>query len=195
MIRRVSGIEAIIFVAGLLLAVVAGIAGYHVVGLYGDGAFALGFHREIDPASGRSVLVHVAKMRVGTVRRVIDDDLRVKETDIDADGDGRYEKRLTFQLKGDEVQGIGFSLRNDGVIDAWAYRDASGNLDRIEVSSKRDGKIDRWERYVNGQMIRVDFDTNGNGRIDRWQTYQDGILMDTFVDANEDGKADGPPIR
>jgi len=62
-------------------------------------------------------------------------------------------------------------------------------------SDRRNGKIDRWERYLKGALVRVDLDTNGNGKPDRWLTYEAGILMDTFLDANEDGQADDPPSQ
>ncbi len=186
-------IEIAIFGIGLAAAVVAGFVGYHYAGLYGDGAFAMGFYRELDPKTGESMLVHDTRTAHGVVRRVFNNELHAVETDVDTNGDGRFDAAVAF--KNDRLNKVGFSLANDGVIDAWVYRTYAGELVRIEVSTKRDGTIDRWERYENGQMVRVDLDTNGNGKPDRWQTYKDGILMDTFVDANEDGKADGPPIR
>jgi len=84
----------------------------------------------------------------------------------------------------------GFSLAGDGIVDAWAYRDDKGQLLRIEVSKRRDGKVDRWEYYDKGQLARVEEDTDHNGRVDRWATYDAGILMSTVVDANGDGRPD-----
>jgi hypothetical protein len=183
-------VEAIVFAAGIAAAIAAGMYGYREVGLYGDGPFASGFHRERDPKTGESLLVHESTTSQGRIRRVMDTRMRLKEVALDADGDGVMEAGATATDA--NIAGAGFSLANDGVIDAWAYRNTAGALVRVEVSTKRDGRIDRWEHYRNDRVIRVDLDTDGNGRPDRWQTFEDGILIDTFIDANEDGRADAP---
>jgi hypothetical protein len=89
----------------------------------------------------------------------------------------------------------GFSTLKDGVIDAWAVRDLKTGNARIEVSTRRNGTIDRWEQYEKEKLVRVDLDTNGNGKPDRWMLYEDGILMNTVIDADENGQPDGPPVR
>ena len=185
--------ETFILVAGLVVAVGAGVFGYRSVGMYGDGAFAGGLHRERDPQTGKSLLIHEAMTSRGKIRRIFTTHRQLEAVQLDVNADGRVEESVTVQ--NGALAGVGFSLAGDGVIDAWAYRDSNGQLSRIEVSTKRDGRIDRWEHYTNGLMVRVDLDTNGNGRPDRWQTYEGGILMDTFVDANEDGRADKSPVR
>jgi hypothetical protein len=86
----------------------------------------------------------------------------------------------------------GFSLAGDGIVDAWAYRDEKGQVRKIEVSTRRDGSIDRWEHYEKGQLARVEQDTDRNGRVDRWSTYDAGILIGTVVDADGDGRPDDP---
>ena len=52
-------------------------------------------------------------------------------------------------------------------------------LAKVEVSTRRDEKIDRWVYYEKGKLVRVELDTNHDGKVDEWQTYEDGILMDT----------------
>jgi hypothetical protein len=47
------------------------------------------------------------------------------------------------------------------------------------VSTRRDGTVDRWEYYENGQLARVDEDTDHNGKADRTSTYDAGILVKT----------------
>jgi hypothetical protein len=190
MIRRPPAAEIVIFVAGVIVAVASGLYGFRVVGWYGDGAFASGFHRELNPHTGRSVLVHEMETSKGRIRRVIDDGFRVREVLIDADADGRMEVSAKIESGQTGGVGAGFSLANDGVIDAWVYRDASNRLVRIEVSTKRDGRVDRWEHYTNERLAKVELDTNGNGRPDRWQTFDAGILMETVPDVNEDGQPD-----
>ena len=87
---------------------------------------------------------------------------------------------------------VGFSLASDGVLDAWAYRDNAGQITKIEVSTRRDDKIDRWEFYEKGQLARVEEDKDRDGRVDRWSTYEGGILMSTTLDADKDGRPDTP---
>ena len=189
--QKPSLVALVIFVSGLGGAAAAGVATYREVGLYG-GPVASGFFREWDPVTRRRQLVHEHVTKSGTsVRQLYADDLTVQRTDITAG-------RVTMQVESTSGNGgvtgrVGFSLANDGVIDAWAISDPKGVI-RVEVSTRRDGRIDRWEVYEKNRLVRVDLDTNGNGKPDRWMTYQDGIQMETFVDANEDGQPDGPPV-
>lgn len=185
--RFPSPVSLVVFVTGLVAAVVSGVETYRAVGVYG-GPIRTGFHREWDPQTSRYQLIHETTNKAGTrIRRLMTDDLQVQKTTL---GVALGETTIG---NGDVDGRIGFSTAKDGVVDAWATRDAKGETARIEVSTKRDGKIDRWEQYIKGQLVRVDLDTNGNGKADRWMTYEDGILTDTFVDTNEDGKPDGPP--
>ena len=190
MTTKLPLIETIIFAGGLAASVAAGMYGYQAVGLYGDGPFASGYHRERDPHTGESLLVHESVTSQGRIRRVMDQRFRLKEVGVDADGDGIVE--ITTKATDANIASTGFSLAGDGVIDAWAFRNTAGELVRVEVSTKRDGKIDRWEHYRNNRMIKVETDTNGNGRPDRWQMFDEGILTDTFIDADEDGRPDMP---
>lgn len=190
MFSKTPFIEIVIFVAGIAAAIAAGFYGYETVGLYGDGPFASGYYRERDPKTGETVLMHKSETSQGRIVRIMDDKLHLHEVRVDSNRDGvdDADVKVTDAI----ITGTGFSLANDGVIDAWAYRNAAGELVRIEVSTKRNGKIDRWEYYSYNRMYKVDLDTDGNGKPDRWQTYEDGILVNTIIDANEDGKPDAP---
>ena len=185
-------LEIAILAAGIVMSAAAGVYGYRVVGLYGDGPFASGYHRERDAETGTSLLVHETVTSQGRIWRVLDQRLHLREVRLDADGDGIAEAKAR---PGDTNIAAGFSLTGDGVIDAWAFRTPSGQLVRVEVSTRQNGKIDRWEHYRDNRMVKVDLDTDGNGHPDRWQTFEDGILIDTFIDANEDGRPDAPPVR
>ena len=190
--KRPAAIEILVLIVGMIAAAGSGVWAYRLVGLYGDGPFASGFHRERDPATGRSMLVQEYMTSKGRVRRTIDERYQVKEFRIDTNLDGVDDGR--FILEGGALTKVGFSLAGDGLIDAWAYQDAANQIVRIEVATKRDGRVDRWEHYANGQMVRVDIDSNFNGRPDRWQIYDNGALVKTEIDANEDGKPDGNPV-
>jgi hypothetical protein len=190
---RPSVLSLLVFVAGITGAVWSGVATYRAVGLYG-GPILTGFHREWDPRSGRYQLIHETTIKSGLhVRRVLTDDLQVLRTDLSGVPISPALEKLV--ATGAVEMRTGFSTLNDGVIDAWSIRDANPAVTRVEMSTRRDGKIDRWERYENGKLVRVDLDTNRNGKPDQWMTYEEGILMDTFFDVDEDGKPDGPPIR
>lgn len=175
----------IVFLTGLWAAAASGIWTYHEVGLYG-GPILTGFYREWDPRTGRHQLVHETRNKEGLlIRSLLTDALEVRATNLSG---GAVGPAVEQALRGGAR--IAFSTRNDDVIDAWATRDLEAQTARIEVSTKRTGRIDRWEQYVKGQLVRVELDTDGNGKADRWMTYEDGILMDTFIDANEDGQPD-----
>ncbi|MFA5908977.1 MAG: hypothetical protein WC815_09400 [Vicinamibacterales bacterium] len=188
--RWPSPLSLIVFIAGLVAAAASGVWTYRAVGLYG-GPILTGFHREWNPRTRSYQLVHETTTNAGLrIRRLLTDTLDVQQTDLSGAAVGPVVEQLT-----NSGTRVAFSTRNDGVIDAFATRDARLGTARIEVATKRDGRIDRWEQYAREQLIRVDLDTDGNGKADRWMTYEDGILMDTFIDANEDGQPDGPPAR
>lgn len=191
--KRPPLVEILLLAAGIILSAAAGFAAYTVVGLYGDGPFAQGYHRERDPSTGRSLLVQEYMTPQGKVRRVIDEQYRVKEFRVDTNLDGTDDG--SFTLEAGRLSKVGFSLAGDGVVDAWAFRDESNQIVRIEVSTKRDGRVDRWEHYENGQMVRVDLDTNLNGRPDQWQILDNGIVVETVLDVDEDGKPDAATSR
>lgn len=182
--RWPSVASVLVFITGLVSAVAAGVATYRELGLYG-GPILTGFHREWDPQTGRSQLVHETTTKAGLrIRRLFTDYLSVERTIVSSADAPKT------QTVAEDKGRIAFSTRDDGVIDAWATRDLKAETARVAVSTKRDGRIDRWEQYVKGQLVRVDLDTDGNGKADRWMTYEEGILMDTFIDADEDGQPD-----
>ncbi len=113
----------------------------------------------------RLIAVYTSKAGLH-IRTLLDDNFQVQRTDLS----GAAVKPIVEQLVSGGAR-LAFSTRNDDVIDAWSIRDPKSETARIEVSTKR------------------------NGKADRWMTYEDGILMDTFLDANEDGQPDGPPAR
>lgn len=188
--RWPSALSSLVFVTGVIAAAASGTWAYRTVGLYG-GPILTGYHRVWNPVTRKYQLVHETTNKDGLrIRRQLSQGRSVEATTFSGAAAGPVaEKLITGGAR------VGFSSRDDGVIDAWAVRDPATGSSRIEMSTQRDGKIDRWERYEKGQLVRVDLDTNGNGKPDRWMTYEGGILMDTFIDLDEDGKADGPPAR
>lgn len=200
-----SKIDVAIFVAGLIGAAAAGVAAYRLVGPYGDGPLNVRLYRAEDPDTGRQLIYRDFKTAEGTVLRYFYDDATRTLTEIRVvRDDGKGEVRFRKSDAGGEVslggrsfawdaKGLvktGFSMRGNGIIDAWEFRDAKGVLHKIEISRRQSGRVDRWEFYQNEQLARVEEDEDGNGRVDRWLTYEAGILMKEARDRDGDGRPD-----
>jgi hypothetical protein len=99
------------------------------------------------------------------------DGTRIIRIDLDLDENGKID-RWDFYRPDRELEKVGFSRLNDGVMDAQAYYAPAGVLTRMEVSTRRDGRFDRTELYRGGVLDRTEDDTNGDGRPDKWETYR-----------------------
>ena len=209
------GVEEALLGLGLLAAAVSGLAAYRVVGPYGDGPFGAGFRRLPDPVdASRSILVHDFDYGGETVRVVINERTRraaelrlggtrtrldlapggvVVERDLDGDGvTDRWEYYADRREPGQgRIEKVGFSLAGDPVEDAWAYYGRDGQLTRIEVSTARDGVVDRWEHYRDSVLVLVETDTDGDGRSDERSVWVDGIRTGSAPDAAGAGR-EGP---
>ncbi len=60
----------------------------------------------------------------------------------------------------------------------------------LEISTRHDGKIDRWEWYDHGALVRSEADNNGDGKADKWETYANGAIVTVAFDENHDGRPD-----
>ena len=65
---------------------------------------------------------------------------------------------------------------------------SDGSIERVEVSTKRDGKPNRTEFYEKGALARAEEDTNGDGRVDKWERYESGALVSASFDTTRSGK-------
>lgn len=210
--------EPVVLVAGLLLSVLSGIAAYRAVGPYGDGPFGAGFRRIPGDSAARSILVHDSRTGLDAVRAVIDErtgrvvELRIASGDPattthlhfdesggarvprDLDGDGAADRWDYYddvrRIGSGVADRVGFSLAGDEVVDAWAFHDEQGQVSRIEVSTQRDGVVDRWEYYSGGLLEQVETDTDRDGRVDSWSAYRNGVLSTSASDADGDGLPD-----
>jgi hypothetical protein len=127
------------------------------------------------------------------------DGTRPLRSRVDRDEDGRIDRWEEYDDKG-QLAKVGFSRRNDGKPDAWAYAGADGKLERIEISSSGDEtRIDRWEHYDasvaldadgTGALVSAEDDTNADGRPDKWETYANGAIRTAAFDETGDGIAD-----
>jgi hypothetical protein len=80
------------------------------------------------------------------------------------------------------------SRANDGKADHWAYRAADGTLLKMEISTKRDGRVQRTEIYEGDALVAVEEDTDGNGAVDKWETYAGGTLRSVAFDTDGSGR-------
>ena len=70
-------------------------------------------------------------------------------------------------------------------IDRWEFYDTAaaaagdgpGPLLRVDEDTNRDGRPDKWERYVDGLVEVAEFDEDRDGRPDRRLTYRDAELV------------------
>ena len=215
-------VESAVLLSGLALSVAAGFAAWKVVGPYGDGPFGANFRRIPAHPDGETTLVHDSVSGSSVVRAVIDeptgrigelqiapsgdfakavrvlfDEDRGVRVPLDLDGDGVAERWEYYSDVGDiesgSIEKVGFSLAGDEIVDAWAFHDEQRRVSRVEVSTARDGVVDRWEHYRGGVLVRVEIDTDRDGRVDRWETYRDdGVLAATAADGDGDGLPDPP---
>ena len=204
-------VPQVIFGLGLVCAVASGYLAYRAVGPYGDGPFGAGFRRIQDPSTGRYLLWYEFPATPSPVQALVDERTgRFTELRFDSDADGHADQRVHIEMDGrlwvehdldgdgvvdrwqyyaslnalerNEVQSVGFSTAGDGVVDAWQIHGPTGPTGRVEISTGRDGRIDRWERYEDGLLARVDEDSDGDGVADAWWTYDGGILTASSVD-------------
>jgi hypothetical protein len=144
-----------------------------------------------DQQTGRLTQLTYDRNKNGVIDTWTDmDGARPVRSRIDTDEDGEIDRWEYYDEKGALLK-VGFSRRNEGKPDAWAYAAADGKLQRVEVSSTADErKIDRWEYYEGGAVVRTEEDTNGDGRPDKWETYEAGALKTAAFDENGDGRPD-----
>jgi hypothetical protein len=133
--------------------------------------------------------------------------------DYDSNGDGVIDAR-TYMRDGRPVR-LEADRDGDGRIDRWEYYDQAGQLRRVGESSARDGREDTWvsmvsedtwiarstrrdgvvdrrERYRGQTLISTETDTNHDGLPDAWEQFEGGALRVLLLD---DGKRSGRPTR
>ena len=115
------------------------------------------------------------------------DGARIVRVEIDKDEDGVIDRwEPTTPTRGWRV---GTSRANDGNVDTWTYptADADGTTSRVELSTKRDGRVTRTEFYEDGVLARAQEDTDGNGAVDKWETYANGVVSSVAFDTEGTG--------
>jgi hypothetical protein len=62
----------------------------------------------------------------------------------------------------------------DGKIDQIGHFDTGGKLIKLELDTKQDGKMDRFQYSREAEIVRVEGDKNGDGKIDSWDHFEAG---------------------
>ena len=98
------------------------------------------------------------------------DGARVVRIEIDKDEDGKIDRW--------EYYGRIRSSRRSGSRARRTARRTRGRtpvltarLSAIDVSTRRDGTVNRVEHYENDLLVRAEEDTDEDGQIDKWETY------------------------
>jgi hypothetical protein len=123
---------------------------------------------------------------------------RLERVTYDRNSDGRID--ATTFMNGAVVTHAELDENFDGTVDRREYFVARPNregatpaatvLERVEVSSRTDGRVTRWERYDLGVLRDVEEDADEDGRVDKWETWADGSLAAIALDTNGDGRPD-----
>jgi hypothetical protein len=104
---------------------------------------------------------------------------RPVRVEVDADDDGRVD-RWEYYGEDRSVTRIGTSSAMDGREDTWLRTQGSDST--LEVSTRRDGRIDRRETQSNGVVVRVEQDANLDGLLDQWVEYSNGRVQRLSID-------------
>ena len=88
------------------------------------------------------------------------------------------------------IEKVGTSRAGDNTPDSWAYFDQTGAMTKLELSTHRNGTVDRVEYYQAGARVRAEEDTNADGRIDKWETYDGSRLASVAFDTRQRGTPD-----
>jgi hypothetical protein len=115
---------------------------------------------------------------------------RLQKLSYDSNGDGVIE--TWGYMDGSRVVRVEGDENQDGKIDRWEYhrRDATPGksadpletVERVERSTRHDGKVSRREFFEKGVLKRVEEDTDGDGQVDKWETYLNGSLSSMALD-------------
>ena len=111
----------------------------------------------------------------------------LQRIDYDSDRDGRVEARLFFSAgKAVRLEADGDA---DGLVDRWEFYRDDGSLARLGTSSQGDGLPDTWITEAD-ETTTLDISTQRDGLVDRREVRQDGLLRETALDTNRDGRMD-----
>ncbi|MCP4244321.1 MAG: hypothetical protein QF890_01245 [Myxococcota bacterium] len=108
---------------------------------------------------------------------------------VDRDDDGRIDQWI-YRHDGQIVRKL-LDQDFDGRPDTTLHYDPlSHRIARVEEDSNRDGDVDTWTSYREGQIQRRRVDGNGDAEVDTWTYYEDGEITRHEQDSTSDGFRD-----
>lgn len=129
---------------------------------------------------------------VSAVRPVYDKQTgQLTELQYDENGNGRIDTWV--QLEGTRIIRAQADHDEDGRIDRWEHYRADGEVGkiaRIEISTRRDGRVNRTEFFVDDRLEQVHEDTDNDGKADKWETYRGSALAAVAFDMQRRGTPD-----
>jgi hypothetical protein len=143
-----------------------------------------------DAASGRLQLLKYDANGDGTIDTwSYMDGARVVRIELDPDQNNVID-RWEYYGPDQTIEKVGTSRAGDNTPDSWAFFDGSGAMTKLEISTHRNGTVDRVEFYEGGARVRAEEDTNADGRIDKWESYEGSRLASVAFDTRQRGTPD-----
>jgi hypothetical protein len=103
---------------------------------------------------------------------------------LEADGNGdSVVDRWEYYGRNGALLWIGGSTQGDGREDTWVRLEGDRRL--VDISTARDGRVDRREVYEGETLIGAQIDTNHDGLTDRWEEFRDGALVRLLLDPEQ----------
>jgi hypothetical protein len=131
----------------------------------------------------------------GRIHATYDDAGRLTRLAYDSDRNGQPD--MWAYMDGARLVRLEADENEDGRIDRWEHYPAAsgpGGLkqppERIERSTRHDGRVSRREFFEAGLLVRVEEDTSGDGAVDKWESYSAGSLSRLELDTHARGKPD-----
>jgi len=122
------------------------------------------------------------EMTGGIVARTYFSNGRPVRLEVDPDGNGSIDRWEYYGADGSLAR-LGRSSRGDGREDTWVTQ--SGYSMRVDISTRRDGFVDRREFHEQGALIRAEQDTNFDRLVDEWEEFDNGKLRVLLIDTQQ----------
>lgn len=70
------------------------------------------------------------------------------------------------------------------------YDPNSGRLERLDVDTNKNGRLESFSYWDGSRLIRIEIDKDEDGRIDRWEHYDDANKMISLGSSSRDDQVE-----